>query len=121
MLKHTNLDALPFSRISKKIEQQQSRKDFSEEQVRAIFAALEGEEYYMLHKSEMRVMINLCCWISCRGQDACLMEWDAVNFNKNIISYIPIKTKRRTNSAVSIPLHPQLKMELVSCQASKVG
>jgi len=114
LLKRTSQEALPFCRINKKIEQQQSRKDFSKEQVRAIFAALEGEEYYMLHKPEMRVMINLCCWIGCRGQDACLMEWDAVNFDKNIISYIPIKTKRRTNSVVSIPLHPQLRMELES-------
>ena len=112
LLKYTSQDALPFSRISKKIEQQQSRKDFSEEQVRAIFAALDDEEYYMLYKPEMRVMINLCCWIGCRGQDACLMEWDAVNFDKNIISYIPRKTRRRTNSVVSIPLHPQLRMEL---------
>lgn len=114
LLRRTNCETLPFAGVQKKIEQQQSRKEFSKEQVYAIFTALDDEKYYMFYKPEMKVMVNLCCWIGCRGQDACLMEWDAVNFDKNIISYIPKKTRRRNTSVVSIPLHPQLRMELES-------
>lgn len=112
LLKHTNSETLPFSRINKKTEQQQSRKDFTKEQVCAIFESLKDERYYMLYKPEMRVMINLCCWTGCRGQDACLMEWSSVNFDKNVISYIPRKTRRKTNNIVSVPIHPQLRIEL---------
>lgn len=109
----SNADQNPFLHITKHQVVSQSRKDFSESQVKAIFDTFNNPSYRMLYKPEMKVMINLCCWTGCRGQDACLMKWEAVNFSNNTISYKPEKTKRRKSSHyITIPLHPQLLTEL---------
>ncbi len=104
----------PFLYMTKQKEDQQSRKDFTEKQVEDIFATLQdGNPYPMLYKPEMRVMINMCCWTGCRGQDACLMQWNSVSFDNNTISYRPEKTKRRKSSTIiTLPLHPQLRAAL---------
>ena len=107
------LDINPFDKISKKIEEQESRKEFSREQVTSIFEAFYNPELHLLYKEQMMVMFNICCWTGSRGQDACLMRWDSVNLDSNTISYIPEKTRRKTNLGVSIPMHPQLKESLV--------
>jgi integrase len=107
------LDINPFGKISKKIEEQESRKEFSREQVILIFEAFEDNQLHLLYKEQMMVMFNICCWTGSRGQDACLLRWESVNFDSNTISYIPEKTRRKTNRGVSIPIHPQLKEALL--------
>jgi hypothetical protein len=47
----------PFAEIRHKTELQQSRKAFTAEQLKTIFAKLEEPDYYMLFKDEMRLMI----------------------------------------------------------------
>lgn len=110
----------PFSKIHKMTEGTQTRKDFTEEQIRKIFDALEDEgDFEVMHKPQMRAMVNLCCWTGCRGQDACLMTWDAINFHSSTIRYMPLKTKRKTGRSVSVPMHPQLKAALLDALAWK--
>ncbi len=108
------LDINPFEKISKKIEESESRKEFSKEQVILIFNAFNDPQLHLLHKKQMMVMFNICCWTGSRGQDACLMRWESVNFDNNTISYIPEKTRRKTNRGVSIPMHPQLREALMT-------
>lgn len=114
LLGKDNSDENPFLHMTKQKEDQQNRKDFTEKQVEDIFATLQDDNpYYMLYKPEMRVMINLCCWTGCRGQDACLMSWSSINLGKNSISYRQEKTKRRKSSTIiTLPLHPQLRAAL---------
>ncbi len=108
------LDGNPFEKIGKKIEEKESRKEFTKEQVKSIFEAFDNPEFYLLHKEQMNVMFNICCWTGARGQDACLMRWENVNFENNLISYIPEKTRRKTSSrSVSVPMHPQLRQALI--------
>ena len=112
----------PFLHMTKQKEDQQTRKDFTQKQVNDIFTVLRDDNpYSMLHKREMRVMINLCCWTGCRGQDACLIKWNSVDLDKNTICYRPEKTKRRKSSVeITIPLHPQLRAALEETKTWRV-
>lgn len=126
------LDGNPFDRVAKKTPETASRHEFTPEQVNAIFAGFDSGFFYEteterlttgrsrervknrlefkpLHAEEMRVLLNLCCWTGCRGQDGCLMRWRNVDMTTGQISYIPLKTARKTNHrAVTLPMHPQL-------------
>lgn len=62
-----------------------------------------------MNADEMRVLIALCCWTGCRGQDGCLMSWSNVDLEHQTISFVPRKTERKTNNrSVLLPLHPDL-------------
>lgn len=103
----------PFANIAKKTENVQSRQDFTPAQVEDIFRLLsDNSDSHMLHKAQMRTMVNLCCWTGCRMQDAAQMRWQAVNFDSNSITYKPLKTARTSGRTVTIPMHPQLKEAL---------
>ena len=70
-----------------------------------------------MHKEEMRVLLNLCCWTGCRGQDGCLMRWGNVDMERKRISYIPQKTARKTNhKAVTLQMHQYLFEALKAAQ-----
>lgn len=107
----------PFSGIIHRSEQPVSRKEFTEEEVDAIFQGFtkgffyqseqDGlgagrkrirkvvtKEYVPMHKDEMFVLRNLCCWTGCRGQDGCLMKWENVDWTNRQISYVPEKAAR---------------------------
>lgn len=126
----------PFSGITHRSEQPTSRKEFTESQVNAIFEGFskgffytseqEGlgpgrkrirkqvtQEYVPLYKDEMFVLLNLCCWTGCRGQDGCLMKWENVDWDKQQITYIPEKTARKTAyRSVTLPIHSDLRNAL---------
>ena len=126
----------PFDYIESKPVDSESRLAFTEKQVRAIFSGFDSGFYYNtevtrlgpgrkhirvnktlrfepMHKDEMKILMMLCCWTGCRGQDGCLMRWSNVDLAKGMITYIPRKTARKTNNrAVSLPLHPELASAL---------
>ncbi len=130
------LDVNPFDQIAKKTTETASRHEFSPEQVDAIFNGFETGFFYdaemekfttgrkrervterlqfrPMNAGEMRVLLNLCCWTGCRGQDGCLMQWRNVDLNVGQISYVPRKTARKTNhKAVTLPIHPALRAAL---------
>lgn len=120
------LDANPFDAILRKPSETVSRKEFTETQVAAIFDGFNkgftdpetGAEYKPMHADEMRVLLNLCCFTGCRGEDGCLMEWQNIDLERGLISYIPRKTARRSQGkAVTLPMHPQLKEVLDNAQS----
>ena len=130
------LEFNPFDSIVKKEVEINSRKEFTQDQIKAIFAGFsegffykticeelgEGRirvrkeklvEFKPMNQDELKVLLNLCCWTGCRGQDGCLMQWKNIDFYKNIISYIPRKTARRTqHKVVTLPLHSDLQNAL---------
>ena len=134
------LENNPFNKIIRKTGHSESRNEFTSDQVQAIFDGFqkgfyytseqEGlgpgrkrvrklvtQEYHPLHKEEMSVLLNLCCWTGCRGQDGCLMKWENVDMEHGFIHYIPRKTARQTNSReVSLPLHTALYDALVQAE-----
>lgn len=126
------LDVNPFDDIPKKPIAVVSRKPFTEEQVKAIFDGFDNGFFYdtefespakggkrkrltkrlefkPMFKDEMRVLLLLCCWTGCRGQDGCLMTWDEIDLSRRLITYIPQKTARKTGyRKVTLPIKDEL-------------
>lgn len=137
LLKPAALQENPFDGVPKKPTETASRHEFTAEQADAIFNSFETGFFYEteverltvgrkrersirrlqyrpMNSEEMRVLLNLCCWTGCRGQDGCLMQWRNVNMETRQISYIPRKTARKTNhKAVTLPMHPALHAALL--------
>jgi len=126
----------PFDRIIKKTQEIKSRKEFTPEQINAIFDGFDTGFFYKttceslgpgkermreektlqfrpMNRAELKVLLHLCCWTGCRGQDGCLMQWENVDLPLNRISYVPHKTARKTNhKVITLPLHPALRKAL---------
>ena len=139
------LENNPFNKIIRKTGHSESRNEFTSDQVQAIFDGFqkgfyytseqEGlgpgrkrvrklvtQEYHPLHKEEMSVLLNLCCWTGCRGQDGCLMKWENVDMEHHRITYVPQKTARKTAyRSVTLPIHPNLLEALRKAQAWRSG
>ena len=135
--RNCGLEENPFSTITRKSGRMISRQEFSEEQVQAIFSGFKTgffyyseqerldtgrqrirkivkKEFIPMNKNELEVLLNLCCWTGCRGQDGCVMTWESVDLNKNLITYVPQKTARKTSyKSVSLPIHPNLRSVLL--------
>ena len=45
--------------------------------------------------------------------DNCTLKWSKVDFDKNMISVIPAKTKHSSGLEVELPMHPELRAELL--------
>ena len=128
----SGMEKNPFSTVQRKAKHMETRNNFTSEQVQAIFNGFrtgffytseqEGlgpgrkrirklvtQEYVPLYKDEMFVLLNLCCWTGCRGQDGCLMKWENIDLERQQITYIPQKTARKTSyRSVTLPIHPNL-------------
>lgn len=114
-----DLDKNPFDEIPKKPNAAVSRREFSPEQVKAIFDGFDVgflywaktgmKEYTPMFKDEMRVLFLLCCFTGCRGQDGCLMEWKNIDLNSNKIAFIPKKTANRGGRMVVLPIESHLR------------
>ena len=132
IMESVGLSENPFEKIEQIPERPISRREFTEEQVESIFKGFTTgffftanrsvlgpgrkrvrkqvrREFVPMHKDEMFVLLNLCCWTGCRGQDGCQMKWDNVDWVNRQITYVPRKTAKKTAyRAVSLPIHPNL-------------
>ena len=125
------LESNPIDHITNRSKDSVSRKEFTEEQVEAIFQGFDTGffcdtevemltkgrervrvtkkiEFKPMHPEQLKVLLYLCCYTGCRGQDGCLMRWSNVDLPHNRISFTPRKTARKTGKTVIIPLHPVL-------------
>jgi integrase len=130
----------PVDPIANRSKDTVNRKDFTEKQVAAIFKGFETGFFYEtevekltagrnrirekktlefkpMHPEQLKVLLYLCCYTGCRGQDGCLMRWSNIDLQRNLITYIPIKTARKTGKSVMIPLHPDLRQALETAKA----
>ena len=128
----------PFENIRHRPLETISRREFTAEQVQKIFdgfkdgffyeTEVEGLgpgrtrlreikrlEYKPLYKEEMEVLMKLCCFSGCDGQSGCLMKWENIDFDKNQINYVRLKTRKKRNAhVISLPMHPTLRDALLS-------
>ena len=125
----------PVDQIANRTKDSVSRREFTEEQVETIFRGFDTGFFYEteverlaegrqrtrvvrtmqfkpMHQEQLKVLLYLCCYTGCRGQDGCLMRWSNVDLQRNWISFIPRKTARKTGKTVTIPLHPTLRHAL---------
>lgn len=102
------IEANPWDKITHKTEYKQKRKEFTYSQTTAIFEAFGDDKLRLMNKQEMKILFYIGAFTGLRLNDAVNLKWTAINFNRNIISLTPVKT-RRIQREVNIPIHPNLK------------
>lgn len=102
-----------FHDIRPKKSQSKPFQAFNIQQLKSIYAVLADESYYMLHKNEMQTLLYIAIYTGARLSDCCLLKWENVAFDNNILRFKPTKTKNTSSALVTVPLLPPLKQELV--------
>ena len=93
----------PFERIRLKPKDSTSHEALTQEQIKAVLGKAEGE---------LNTFLLVGIYTSLRRKDACLLKWENVDMDKNVIAVTPSKTASRSHKVVSIPIHPALKERL---------
>ncbi len=93
------LSANPWKRITRKRFAVHSRRELTLEELGRVCAAAQGE---------MRVLLALGIYAGLRLGDAALLRWADVDMVRGILSIVPMKTARRSQKRVTLPLHPAL-------------
>lgn len=102
----------PWSYITRLRHNPISKRDFTDNELKAIFGTTTGE------------MLTLCLvgfHTALRLGDACLLEWAEVNFANGRITRIPLKTARRNPKPVIIPMQEELLSHLKSIAGKQKG
>lgn len=101
----------PWHSIKKKVENKQSRKDFTKDEVFKIFETINDEKFYLMNKVEMSLLCHIGAFTGLRLESAVCLKWSNIDFQREMISTLPAKTKR-IQRWVFIPLHPLLRHKL---------
>jgi integrase len=103
--------ATPFSHIKKRTGIQVTRKDFTPENLEAIFNAFDDDKLKIPDKAEMKLLCYILAFTGLRLSDAVFLKGRNFDFHKRMISCYPLKT-RGSQVQVHIPLHHELKAQL---------
>ncbi|MFZ2653383.1 MAG: site-specific integrase [Victivallales bacterium] len=106
-----NSDKTPFSEIERKPEDRINRNDFSEEQLKRIFASFDDPNLIVQDKKGMKLLCYIGFYTGLRLIDAVHLTWKQIDFTNNMIHAMPIKTKG-IQRPVHIPLRNELKIQL---------
>ena len=99
-LRQKHVSSNPCTALETLNVKKEEKGTFSPAQISKLLRAAEGD---------WRGAILLGYYTGARLGDVANMRWSAVNLEKDVISFIPSKTKK----AVSIPLHDDLRRELL--------
>lgn len=105
----------PFAELKAKPLEQESRKPFTMLQINSIFTTLNSEEYHLLHKDQMRILLLLGLCFGLRLHDAACFKWEYIQGDH--ISFKPYKTRRKMKAAVILPIPPVLQDQFHKAQA----
>jgi len=89
----------PWKQITRKRFAVHSRRELTLEELVKVCDAAKGE---------MRILLTLGIYCGLRLGDAALLNWSDVDMLKGAISVIPVKTARRTQKRVTLPIHRAL-------------
>ncbi len=112
-------DDSPFKDYPYKQGEAESRAAFTQEQLQAIWNVL-ASDYQMMHKEEMIVLYFLAVYTGARCGDLCQLKWDSINFQRNILTLIPSKTKGSSGKRIEVPIAHALHEALIKAQSWKV-
>jgi integrase len=103
-----NLNPFRKENITRKIENQQGHKKLTEKQIVKILDSFNEPKLKVLNKQEMSVLFHIGVMTGLRLIDCCLLKWENVLFDQQLIKCIPQKTKRIKREAV-IPITAKLE------------
>jgi integrase len=100
----------PFAEQRREPLDTQSREPFTPAELARIFERAAGE---------LRALLALGRYAGLRLGDAATLRWSEVDFTSGDLVRVPSKTKNRCGRAVIVPLHPELRAELLSLPQPK--
>ena len=106
------LDVNPWDAVTKKTLDTVSRRELSEDDVKAVLAKIDDPDYCLRRRAEWRIVFRLGAFAGLRLVDAVKLEWDAVNWGSRMLSLVPQKTARR-QKRVTVPMHPEIHAVLL--------
>lgn len=89
----------PWSRITRKKEMKESRRELTTDELSTICKDTTGE---------LRTLLALGLYTGMRLGDCCTLRWSEVDLNRGIILRVPNKTARSKTNPVHIPIHSSL-------------
>ena len=108
VLNPDNLNPFRKENITRKVENQQGHKKLTEEQIVKILGSFNESELKVLNKKEMSVLFHIGAMTGLRLIDCCLLKWENILFDQQLIKCIPQKTRRIKREAV-IPITAKLE------------
>ena len=110
--KETNNLFNPFrsENIHRRTKRTISKKEFTKDEAIKILNSF--DEINVLNKNELKVMFFIGIYTGLRMKDCCLLKWDSISFENDLITTIPHKT-RRYGTEVKIPILLELKEQLL--------
>ena len=97
--KIARLSGNPWKQIERKRFAVHSRRELTLEELQNVCQAAQGE---------MRLLLALGIYGGLRLGDAACLQWSNVDLMKGIITLIPMKTARRLQKRITIPIHRTL-------------
>lgn len=110
LAKTARLSVNPWKAIGRKRFTVHSRRELTLEELQRVCEAAQGE---------MRLLLALGIYCGLRLGDAACLEWGNVDMVKGVISLIPMKTARRTQKRITLPIHRTLYAMLDECPRSQ--
>jgi len=101
--------------IERKEENKKKHKLLSKEDINNILEVFEDDNFHLLHKNEMELLINFGIYTGLRLIDCVHLKFENIN---GIIKTVPFKT-RGFKKSVSIPLSPQLENKIKELEKSR--
>jgi len=97
--KKARLSENPWESIERKRFKVRSRRELTVDELGRVIAAARGE---------MKLLLAIGIYCGLRLGDAAALDWRSVDVAKGIISLVPMKTARRSQKRVTIPIHSTL-------------
>ena len=102
----------PWDVVSRLPQDKMSRRDLSADEIGRLIAVAQRKG------SEWALLFRLAAYTGMRLGECCRLEWRNVVMEKDIIQYVPSKTRgRRGDRPVTMPLHRELKRHLLRIPA----
>ncbi|MBR1587605.1 MAG: site-specific integrase [Kiritimatiellae bacterium] len=89
-----------WEKFRKKKMVKSSRKTIDSETLAEVVARAETHD--------MKLLLTIGIYTGLRISDCATLKWDDIDFKKNIIRVVPIKTKKHMDAPLEIPIHPAL-------------
>lgn len=102
----------PWAGVRRVAGEQEGRREFDEQQLRAICEKAQGS---------WRAMVALGLYTALRLGDVACLAWDSLDLDAGLLRLVPSKTKRKgARAVVEVPLHAGL-VEMLAARRSVVG
>lgn len=108
--KSARLPSNPWRSIEHKRFAVHSRRELTIEELQRVCEAAQGE---------MRLLLALGIYCGLRLGDAACLDWSSVDLVKGIISLIPMKTARRSQKRITLPIHRTLYAMIAEIPAAR--